>query len=44
MTKRLLLIAPVAASGLVSKDFNFRLPVLGLLRVAALTPPGWQFR
>ena len=42
MTKRLLLIAPVASSGLVAKDFNFRLPVLGLLKVAALTPPGWQ--
>ena len=42
MTKRLLLISPVASTGLVAKDFNFRLPVLGLLKVAALTPPGWQ--
>jgi radical SAM superfamily enzyme YgiQ (UPF0313 family) len=42
MTKRLLLIAPVANAGLVAKDFNFRLPVLGLLKVAALTPPDWQ--
>ncbi len=40
--KRLLLIAPVARSGLVGKQFNFRLPVLGLLKVAALTPPDWQ--
>ena len=37
--KRLLLISPVAKSSLVGKDFNFRLPVLGLLKVAALTPP-----
>jgi radical SAM superfamily enzyme YgiQ (UPF0313 family) len=42
MTKRLLLISPVARSGLVAKDFSFRLPVLGLLKVAALTPPSWQ--
>ena len=42
MTKRLLLISPVARTGLVAKDFNFRLPVLGLLKVAALTPLNWQ--
>jgi radical SAM superfamily enzyme YgiQ (UPF0313 family) len=42
MTKRLLLISPVAQTGLVASDFNFRLPVLGLLKVAALTPPAWQ--
>jgi radical SAM superfamily enzyme YgiQ (UPF0313 family) len=42
MTKRLLLISPLARTGLVASDFNFRLPVLGLLKVAALTPPGWQ--
>jgi radical SAM superfamily enzyme YgiQ (UPF0313 family) len=42
MTKRLLLISPVASTGLVAKDFNFRLPVLGLLKVAALTPPDWN--
>ena len=40
--KRLLLISPVARNGLVGKQFYFRLPVLGLLKVAALTPPGWQ--
>ena len=40
--KRLLLISPLAGAGLFGKDFFFRLPGLGLLRVAALTPPGWQ--
>jgi radical SAM superfamily enzyme YgiQ (UPF0313 family) len=40
--KRLLLISPIARSGLVAKDFFFRLPVLGLLKVAALTPEGWD--
>jgi radical SAM superfamily enzyme YgiQ (UPF0313 family) len=42
MTKRLLLISPLARTGLMAKDFSFRMPVLGLLRVAALTPPDWQ--
>jgi radical SAM superfamily enzyme YgiQ (UPF0313 family) len=40
--KRLLLITPLASTGILGRDFNFRLPVLGLLRVAALTPPDWQ--
>ena len=40
--KRLLLIAPLARAGLVSRDISFRLPSLGLLRVATLTPPSWQ--
>jgi radical SAM superfamily enzyme YgiQ (UPF0313 family) len=40
--KRLLLISPVAKNSLVGRNFNFRLPVLGLLKVAALTPPDWQ--
>jgi radical SAM superfamily enzyme YgiQ (UPF0313 family) len=40
--KRLLLISPLGKGGLVGKDFNFRLPVLGLLKVAALTPSDWQ--
>ena len=42
--KRLLLISPVAKNGLVGKNFNFRLPVLGLLKIAALTPPDWQVK
>ncbi len=42
MSNRLLLISPVAQAGLVAKNFNFRLPVLGLLKVAALTPPSWR--
>ncbi len=40
--KRLLLISPVAKTSLVGKNFNFRLPVLGLLKIAALTPANWQ--
>jgi radical SAM superfamily enzyme YgiQ (UPF0313 family) len=40
--KRLLLISPVAKSSLAGKDFPFKLPVLGLLKVAALTPSSWQ--
>jgi radical SAM superfamily enzyme YgiQ (UPF0313 family) len=40
--KRLLLISPAASSGLMAKDFMFQFPVLGLLKVAALTPPDWQ--
>lgn len=40
--KRLLLIAPLASHSLMGGDFFFRLPNLGLLRVAALTPPDWQ--
>jgi radical SAM superfamily enzyme YgiQ (UPF0313 family) len=40
--KKLLLISPLAKNSLVGQSFGFRLPVLGLLKVAALTPPGWQ--
>ena len=42
--KRLLLIAPLAPNSLLGGDFLFRLPGLGLLKVAALTPPGWEVR
>ena len=42
--KRLLLISPVGKNGLVGRQFNFRLPVLGLLKVASLTPAGWQVK
>jgi radical SAM superfamily enzyme YgiQ (UPF0313 family) len=40
--RRLLLISPVAKTSLAGKNFNFRLPVLGLLKIAALTPTSWQ--
>ncbi len=42
--KRLLLISPLSRKSLMGRDFFFRLPSLGLLKVAALTPPGWQVR
>ncbi len=35
--KRLLLISPLAPNSMMGKDFYFRLPTLGLLKVAALT-------
>ncbi len=41
--KRLLLIAPVSQNSLMGGGFFFRMPSLGLLKVAALTPPAdWQ--
>jgi radical SAM superfamily enzyme YgiQ (UPF0313 family) len=40
--KRLLLIAPLSKNSLMGGGFFFRMPCLGLLKVAALTPPGWQ--
>ena len=40
--KRLLLISPVAQKSLMGGGFWFRLPCVGLLKVAALTPPGWE--
>lgn len=40
--KKLLLVSPLGKSGLVGRDITFRLPSIGLLRVAALTPPGWD--
>jgi radical SAM superfamily enzyme YgiQ (UPF0313 family) len=42
MTKRLLLIAPLSSKSLMGGGFFFRMPCLGLLKVAALTPPDWQ--
>lgn len=40
--KKLLLISPLASKSLLGGDFFFRLPTLGLLKVAALTPSDWQ--
>lgn len=42
MKKKLLLISPLASKSLLGEDFYFRVPYLGLLKVASLTPPGWQ--
>jgi radical SAM superfamily enzyme YgiQ (UPF0313 family) len=42
--KRLLLIAPISSRSLMGGGFFFRMPCLGLLKVAALTPPGWDVR
>ena len=42
--KRLLLISPIAFKSLLGGDFYFRLPYLGLLKVASLTPPDWDVK
>lgn len=42
--KRLLLISPVAERTIMGKDFFFRMPNLGLLKVAAVTSPGWDVK
>jgi len=42
MKKRLLLISPIGERGLLGSDFYFRMPYLGLLKVASLTPPEWE--
>ena len=40
--KKLILISPLAEKSLLGGDFYFRMPYLGLLKVAALTPPDWD--
>ncbi len=40
--KKLLLISPLASKSLLGGDFYFRVPYLGLLKVASLTPPDWK--
>lgn len=40
--KKVLLISPLASKSLLGGDFYFRVPYLGLLKVASLTPPDWK--
>ena len=40
--RKLLIISPVAKNSLLGGDFFFRLPTLGALKVAALTPDDWE--
>lgn len=40
--KKLILISPLAEKSLLGGDFYFRMPYLGLLKVAALTPQDWE--
>jgi radical SAM superfamily enzyme YgiQ (UPF0313 family) len=40
--KKVLLIAPTSARSLMGRDFFYRFPPVGLMKVAALTPPDWQ--
>jgi radical SAM superfamily enzyme YgiQ (UPF0313 family) len=42
--KKLLLISPQVKNSLMAGGMMFRLPNLGLLRVAALTPPDWEVK
>jgi len=38
----LLLVSPLTSKSLLGADFYFRMPTLGLLRVAAATPSDWK--
>jgi radical SAM superfamily enzyme YgiQ (UPF0313 family) len=38
---KLVLVSPLTTKSLLGADFYFRMPTLGLLRVAAATPPEW---
>src|SRR5512138_3437979 len=40
--KKLLLISPISTRSLMGGGFFFRIPCVSLLKVAALTPPGWE--
>ncbi|MFQ5901461.1 MAG: B12-binding domain-containing radical SAM protein, partial [Thermodesulfobacteriota bacterium] len=40
--KKLILISPIASKSLLGGDFYFKVPTLGILKVAALTPSDWQ--
>lgn len=42
--KKLLLISPLTSRSLLGADFYFRMPTLGLLKVAAATPEEWSVR
>ncbi|HBO70141.1 MAG TPA: B12-binding domain-containing radical SAM protein [Deltaproteobacteria bacterium] len=42
--KKLLLISPLTSRSLLGADFYFRMPTLGLLKVAAATPEVWSVR
>jgi radical SAM superfamily enzyme YgiQ (UPF0313 family) len=41
---KLLLVSPLTSKGILGADFYFRMPTLGLLKVAAATPPGWTVK
>ena len=42
--KKLLLISPLTSKSLLGADFYFRMPTLGLLKVAAATPSDWSVK
>ncbi|HEX9206426.1 MAG TPA: radical SAM protein [Candidatus Deferrimicrobiaceae bacterium] len=42
--RTLLLVSPLTTRSLLGADFYFRMPTLGLLKVAAATPPDWNVK